>query len=710
MNKPHLLPCLVSCLVGFLSGTACDDDPGQPAASPSMTDLGTITHLDLTSEDGKILGEYHAGHPVTVTVHVKLNQGISPDYLQKVHVGLVKKIGANDNLANGWSCYLGSLHHPDKSIIRNSNKDVVLSGILPIPENCLSPDTTSAIFNVWVAVNPATELDHPRGTPVAQEDLNTQFFISNPERTHNAGQNPLCLDRNGTPGCVLDLLVSKSPGHNVDMRRLDVSSNVFALSRDACDVAAPHLANAAIEADVGLTIFGADADDGSAPVTTFKNPLDSLLGPGEAVRLRADLCPRAPDGACVIDAGYLPLVMSGPPLGTTDAPDSPFFDSLAITNLVPNRDHSYSVDLHVDPKGKLCQELVGGAGQLGGWSQYTAFNLRLCAQVPFAENGHGDDELVDNCRVVPLRFVLTSDQGSGNADFLKLDYAWDRSTGNDIVGLSAAAGTVNHFNLDGASSHTYANANLTGWLHVNFLDIDFQGLAYVAVLGSGVSAHVDMFGIREWGYEKWVAAGADTVNLSGDFKYAKDYCLTYNYGVAGVGLDASLCATGSAGVAPTAVIKAVQAAGVAPFEASTRIGDIKANAKPTVDFDITASAYLDVAVAEGGVTGRLVLLHVDVPTDASLKWGLIDNKGKPALTIVSEVNSTLNCNVLSGDISVWVKLYEPAWCYCDHWYCPDWIPCFNWVDVINQPLVSFAGYGLTTTLLKTGVQQTTLGI
>jgi len=711
MARPrHLSPYPRAWLAGcLLSGAACDD-PAQAVPFPSMADVGTITHLDVVSEDGEPLAEYHTGHPVTVTLHVKLNQGVTPDILLKTHVGLVKKLEAGDASATGWSCYLGSLHYPDKPVVFEKSGSVVLTGVLPLPQNCLPPEADSAVFNVWVALNPATEIDHPRGTPVAQEDLNTQFFVHDPERTHNAEQNAACLDRAGSPGCVLDLRVSKSPGYNLDFRRLEVASNVFVLDLDACEAMAPQAANATIEANVGLTLYGADADDGATPATTYKNSLDALVEAGKGVSLRAALCPRAPDGNCVSGTDYLPLAVAGAWTSGGQAPGDAFAEAIAVTNLVSQRDHSYALDLHISPQSALCQGLVGSGGQPGPWSRYTTFNLRMCADVPFVQAGNGADVTDDDCRVVVLRYVLATDQGSSLADSLSFDYTWDRSTGNDIVGLSAAAGTVNHLNLDGASSDTYANAKLTGWLDVNLLDIDFRGLAYVSILGSGVSAHVDILGLREWGYEKWVADGADTVTVSGDYNFAKDYCLMYNYGIAGVGLDASLCATGSAGVAPNAVIKAVQAAGAPPFDASTRIGDIQANAKPKVDFDLTASAYLDVAVAQGGVSGTLVLLHVDVPTSASLQWGLIDNKGKPALTIVSEVNSTLNCNVLAGDISVWVKLYEPAWCYCDHWYCPDWIPCFNWVDVVNKPLVSFAGYGLQTTLLNTGVKQNTLGL
>lgn len=688
-------------------GTEEEIDP-QLLPQPKA-DLGTIVFLDVTDENGGHPAELHAGHPIIVTVHIDLLEGVSPDQLTSVQVGLMKKLAPEEDHANGRACYLGALHHPGKGLVGTGSGPVVLSAKLHIPETCLVEDETSDTFNVWVALNPATELDYPEGTPVPQEELNTQFFTAEGHDTEGTDRNSLCLDRNKTPGCVLDLTVTRSPGHNVELEELSVASSVLVLPWDACQRDAVKPAAAVVEADLNLLIHGSLPDDGQAATDEFHNPLVELLGQGEAVELKAALCPRDDDGECNQGTDYLPLLITGRSLDENGKPDGKEADSVQVTELVVGQDHSFALDLHVDPQSNLCSNLVGQEDAAEDWSRFSLFNLRVCAEVPFEEQGHGDDELEDNCRVVPLRVVIQNDTGRGQADFLDFDHAWDRSTGNDVVNLNASAGTINHFNLDGAYSHSYANAGLGGWLNISFIDINFEGLAYVAILGSGVEAHVDIFGYREWGYESWVADGADTVNVAGDFNFAKEYCLTYNYGIAGIGLNASLCASGSAGVEPTATIKAVEAAGTAPFDSSTRIGDIAAHATPKTEFDLSASAYLDIAVAKGGITGTLVLLHLDAPIDAKLQWGLIDQEGSPALVVISDVVADLNCNVLAGDISVWVELYEPSWCWCDHWYCPDWVPCFDWDYVVNEPLVSFAGYGFSTNIIDTGVQQTTLG-
>jgi hypothetical protein len=551
-----------------------------------------------------------------------------------------------------------------------------------IPEDCLTDDETE-VFNLWVAINPARGGDGE----VHEDDVNTQFFNRFYEDSDGEDRNMLCLDRDGTPGCIYDLTLSASPGHNLEINAVEMDSSVMTFSSDHCTIEDPSDAHLPLELE--LKLFGSDAHDGINTDHDYHDPMTELLGATGSVEVKFAMCPRGDGGDC-LDTQY-PLFISA----TDDEGVELIDDSHATVNMIPHQPSRTTLDLYVGQDSELCDALSGDddffAETGHDWGGYASFNLVTCAMVPFDEAGHGDHET--NCRTDIVRVVHTTPSTSTTSSF-ELGETFTRNVGNSVVGVGAAFETYNLLNLGGAYSTTTADVSITGWLSLPIANAMVEGRAWVAVVGSGVAGNLDVFGARLWDYD----ATIPEVDYSDDITFSDSYCGSYTYGVAGIGLVSSLCLDGSAGITNALSVTAAEGESEL-FADSTTYGLIEASVTPEVAMGLTATASVDLAAVVGGINGVLNIVTTSLPATADLAWGLVELPSGAA-TVATEYSAGLELQntLLSGSVSVFVNALQPAWCY-GSWGIP--YPCPAWARVVSQPLVSFAGYTYNYTLLST---------
>lgn len=667
------------------------DDTGIVTLAPRFADPAEIIFIDVTDEHGHTPSGYQSGHPIQLTVQVRPTKAFDGDIAAlELQLGLVQKHADGADHADVHTCYLGAATHDHATISKNADGTYTFVMTQLIPDSCTSGLDTGAtrIFNVWAGINVPQEHD-ARGdhVRVANGDDNTLFFNSEQVDSDGLGRNKLCKDRNGKPGCVYDIVIGPSQGPNVAVTGFELESTILPLDLASCGTATHH-ADPGLSFALGITLYGRDPHDGTSREHPSGNHLDEWLKAGESIAITAEICPVSDkDGVCADGTAFERLHVTP---RQQDKTTIALADHVAITSMRAGHEHLFGLDAHVDAMTPLCERLTNAAAT-GSWAGFSHFRLKVCATPPFPEKGHGAAIDADHCRVDIVRVVLIDHGAVGAASSLSFGKSWKRSFGNSTFGAVADFGSDNGLNLSGARSHTWAKAKVTGWLSIAIAEVDLDAAAQVSVVGSYLDGHVDLLGKRVYGYSKSIPEASFSYEKS----WAKSACVTYNYGIAGVGLNASVCASGTAGAKFDASIKAVQGAGGKPFDSATTIGEALAGVTPFVAFDLSATAELNAGVTRGGMTGTLTLIDVSLPTGGNLYWGLVAG---PALVVKYGITSKLQIELLSGDVSVYVDLLKPKWCKCGK-FCPKY-PCAKWKSVVQKTLVSFSGWKYGMTLLS----------
>ena len=185
-------------------------------------------------------------------------------------------------------------------------------------------------------------------------------------------------------------------------------------------------------------------------------------------------------------------------------------DNHAQVSMVPHQPTRTALDAYVAPESELCHALAGTPGAASDWSKYASFNLVTCATIPFSEGGHGvtDDNNCSQNIVRVVRTAATADDvgGSGGDETSSYELAesYSRDEGNSVVGVSADFSTYNLLDLSGAYHNTSADTAINGWLTVPISNAMVEGRAWVAIVGSGVTGNLDVFGYRLWDYDQTI--------------------------------------------------------------------------------------------------------------------------------------------------------------------------------------------------------------
>jgi len=335
---------------------------------------------------------------------------------------------------------------------------------------------------------------------------------------------------------------------------------------------------------------------------------------------------------------------------------------------------------------ELCEALSGTHDE-HDWAGYSSFNLYTCAAVPFSESGHGDGS--DNNCIVDIVRVIREYPKVDETSSYETSTTFTRNVGNSVVGVNASFMTLSRLDLSGAYTNTTADVNISGWLSIPITNAAVEGRAWVSVVGSGAAGNLDIFGSRVWDYDQTIPEFI----YEDDLTFSDSYCGSYTYGIAGIGLVASLCLDGSAGITNALSITAAEG-GIPEFADSTSYGLVEASITPAVDMGLTATASVDLAAVVGGVNGVLTIVSSSLPATADLAWGLVDG---PALLTTYSAGLDLENTLLSGSVSVFVNALQPRWCY-GSWGIP--YPCAYWANVVSQPLVSYSGFTYNYELLS----------
>lgn len=359
--------------------------------------------------------------------------------------------------------------------------------------------------------------------------------------------------------------------------------------------------------------------------------------------------------------------------------------------MVAHQPNRTALDAYVGADTELCEALAG-THDTSNWSKYVSFNLYTCAAVPFSEGGHGSTT-ENNCLVDIIRVVRTSgaseESSPDGTSSYELSESFSRNEGNSVVGVNAAFSTYNLLDLSGGYHNTAADVYISGWLSLPIANAMVESRAWVAIVGSGAAGNLDVFGSRLWDYDQTIPEFI----YEDDLTFSDSYCGSYTYGIAGIGLTASLCLDGSAGITNALSITAASG-GIPEFAESTSYGLIEASITPAVAMGMTATASVDLAVIVGGISGNLTIITTSLPATADLAWGLVDG---PALLTTYSAGLDLENTLLSGTVSVFVNQYAVSW--CSSWGVS--YPCGGgWANIVSQPLVSFGGYTYNYELLN----------
>lgn len=665
--------------LGLLTLGACakpadpggDDFNGGVAQPPEVTasaEDGIITSLAVTREDGKAVDAFMTYHPVKVKMTVQATRPVA-DHV--VHVGLVEKGAPGVAREDLRTCLLGAFDASYGVEEGQEKKEVTIERDLVIPADCLAGKSEKGTFNVWVGVGARGAVDNAA--------LGTQFFNEEQLDLSDRGRNGKCIGPDGKAGCVIDVAVTTSRGENVSIDALSPTSHVGVVSpRCAVDFAQPL---ATVNGTIRL--FGAASHTGTVKGEEAQNALS------QPVDISYSLCPRGDDGKCVAGTDYTALAVGAPGEGQSVK------GSLTVDRLVNAEPHVFNHGVFVAPESDACTKLT--KSEAGTWSKYSTFNLRVCEKAPFAEQRNGGEASADDCKVEPIQVVVAQSTHSGAADSWQLYKDYSNSAGNDVVNVSASFGTDNNLNLSGASTHNWANAGVGGWFGFNLFNIWADAAAYVAIVGSGANAGVQMFGQTLWQYQNQI----NEIHYAYNPSFSQQACVGYNFGVAGLGFNISACAVGSAGLNTGLDVVAKDGNAGAPFASATKIGNATVHVTPWASLQLNASAWADIGVSNGGITGTLTLLNVSLPATGDLKWGLV-SLSPVGLVVTADARLDINFTTMSGNIHGWVDVATPDWCSCGSW-CPGY-PCTSWSTVWSEDLVSWGGWSGSWNLLSAGGQ------
>jgi hypothetical protein len=682
------------------SATACNSDPGPDPPPPPVEPLlagasdngGVITKLTVGYYTGESLTEYMTSHPITVSMTVD-PKGYYYDHT--IHVGFVEKLPEGTPKIQARTCQLGTFVAPYGEAIESGT--ITLTNELVIPDDCLAGGADGT-FNLWVSISPQLSLETD-GNSVTKNNVNTQFFTAEGIDSEGEHRNAQCTGADDKPGCVVDLRITKSHGFEVRVDALEPVSSIGVLpSNCTVDMSRPLL-----ELHDALTLFGSEPFSGNIQGEAPADGLDAAAGKTAVIDVTYAICPRAAelddtDTSCATGTSYAPLKVGG-----VSSEGSGLVDSVKLDTMISGTPAKLEHDLFADPQSEACKRITGVTGAAEDWQTYGLYNLKVCAKPPFKEEGTGSKEAANNCRVVPIILVVADPVDPGAANAYSLNESFEKNLGDGRIGLNLSFSTTNTLDLSGARSETRAKADISGWFTIPLLNVWANGAAYVSLIHSGIDAGVEIGGKR-------VYSGTKTLDekhwTQPNYSIGDEICATYNYGIAGLGLNLSACAKGTIGFKDASIdIEARDGNGGAPFDQSTRIGEIKAKVTPYAKFQATISAYANAVIIKGGVTGELDILNASLPATATLRWGLTGPIDKPSLVATADAALDLELSALSGNVTVSVDAVRPAWCE-GGWFG---YPCAEWDNVVAKTIVDWpAAWTWKTSLLNQNLGQLSL--
>ncbi|TXD41793.1 hypothetical protein FRC96_03605 [Lujinxingia vulgaris] len=666
-----------------------EDAPETGVLSTGEFELpGTVTRLDVRGQGGEPQESYGLGHPIEMEVDVDPAPGWEErlDGFINVHVGLVAEIDSEDQRDEAETCYLGALHRPGKDLTVLEDGTYRYTRKYYIPDSCLDENQDRGTFNVWVALNPARFLPEEEGlVAIPREKYNTQFFNPLFDDTTGLNRNVECINASGETGCVHSIVLERAPGVNIITADTELKSDVFIFDPVVCDIPTRYSEpQAQVQTTLELGAHNEIVDTSSHEFDIFEHLNIDLP------TLYFDICPQGDDGECKEGTSYMRMKVGS----TNESGENVLVNEVQVSDLRAGVPHIQSANLYFEFGGEACMTLAGW-NQAGepDWSEERDFYLRVCNDTAFEESAPGADPDADNCVLRELRMVHIDDLPDGGEIASERTFTGGSSfeLGNSILAAKAEFGSENHLDMQGASSDAYMNARVDGWVGFDIFDVRVATRSSIEGGDSGASGHLDVLGFRQWS----ASESGENVTLSDTTEFSERQCFSYFYGIAGVGLNASLCGEGSVGLEVQAANFRQEGAGPEPFDLTSRHGGVDQEIRPYSAFSMIATASVDIALARGGIEGTVNLVTAELPLASALNWGL----DAPLVITTWDVTSDLVLTFFSGHIDVFVDLARPGWC--------GWYPCRKWASVVDERLVSFAGISSTYALLE---QRDTSGV
>jgi hypothetical protein len=689
----------------------CPELAEAEPTQPSGGDIVRLGHFYVSGGDISTPTEFQVHH----VIHLKFGfKPTDPTHNDKIFVGLVEEQESGAEHGQATSCRLGNWTATYTQDDVNEEGYILIERDFIIPDKCLDDgnggQVASRTFNLWVSQNPVQREIDPSCAVGGKDDVacsiyytlgddgitqvkhtkydyNAQFF--NDEDIDmdqiEAGQtnrNDLCSHiSDPTKDCIASITVVPSSGLDFSVADLSLHTDIAETNPTNCDQP-----NALLETTVHIELHGESSYDNNTQAEVPTNILTD-----KTLSVNYELCPAKldengiPATDCKDGADFVGLK-----IGTENVdPDghTVLADSTDITVLYSNEQKQHPESLYESTA--LCNTMNGD------WKDATFFILKACVS---ADNlvesnpcttGEGctpaQATSANNCRTQLVEVRRAAPTSFDGANSTSLNWSWEKQQGGSVVNANIDLGTSNTANLGGAATANWAKADVGGWIGFSIFNVAANAGAYVSIVGSYYNYEVSVLGTTYYSDSSEIAE----VSVSNYPKYTKSYTASYNYGIAGIGLNASFSVTGEAGINLTLDILAKEGEGTGVFADSTRIGEVNATAIPYANLSLSASASANIGIAKGGITGTLNLVQATIPVNAVLNWGLVDNDGL-ALVVKATVTVDLVMTFLSGSIRVWVDLFRPSWCSCGSW-CPGY-PCGGWASVVNETLASFAGY------------------
>lgn len=459
-------------------------------------------------------------------------------------------------------------------------------------------------------------------------------------------------------GCVDDLLVKPTPGLDVALISAEPSASVVVVYPPTEDANVPAGASetprGALSIKTALRAFGQDESDATAGV---------LPSP---VNLTYEVLAQ-PDNTSV---GWMPLGVN---------PDSMV---MSVSALRPGQTISANANMMLTP---ALRTLVTPGG---AWYGLDTFLVRVCAAVPFDEQGDpllaGSDGRSDNCKSFPIRLVrATTAPSLANAYNADKDYAVSWGS-KDSIEADFAASSHNDLDLAGATSDQQISLGIDG-LFGKFSAFEAWGTASATVTPASASLDtgVKMFGRKFFTHTDQGAA----ISYDQDVNFSKEQCQHYVFAALIVPVEVSFCVSGTAGIFLSTTLSPTS---LAP------------SVRPYAGLDASASATL-------GDAGFRVSLQCDANilginsnsgdgTTANLGLGVA---GLAPLSLNASVNvkSGLSISTLDIDFQLVMEAQTPDICKKKIAGVKVKYPCFKWNTVERYTIATFNGFSYKYALL-----------
>ncbi|MCY1005070.1 hypothetical protein OV079_05690 [Nannocystis pusilla] len=302
----------------------------------------------------------------------------------------------------------------------------------------------------------------------------------------------------------------------------------------------------------------------------------------------------------------------------------------------------------------LADEALAAVSAGGIWEDQSDFVVRGCFNAEFPQDGNRGEGSVDDCRELEVVLVHETAPASG-ASSLSFDKEFERTLGNDRIGIDSTMSTQNRLDLSGASSRIEGEVALHGNLGAKF-DLTLArafGTATLAVdpTKNAYEIGVDAFGQRLYGLERQET----TIVNSEDFSAAKSFTIgNLGFGFGPVRVGFKIGVGGTIGIEVEDTLEALTDDATCQellnsAESFAACGRLTRVTTPNFGLTGEIEGGIDLKLVKAGVAADLRFATTRFPLDTTLGFGLTDEE---RLLVRGSATWDMSFRPLSGDVSI----------------------------------------------------------